>query len=260
MELYGGLLIYGLYGRHQPIEIIEKNGVRSLHLGTINKQSAMDIYNPFNLAMEFSRVMMLALLFHSAPQRVLLLGLGGGSMAKFLWKYFPKCHVDAIDNDPDVASISYSYFDLPKSKRIKIHIADAIEFVDQSPSSTYDFVFIDLFIGSGMPSCVSTEGFFRNCHRILKPGGLLSWNTWASASEEMMHKSIQDLCKGFSRDMLILPTAEGGNNIFLAFKQPFRYYSLTRLQKNAQRLKKKTNLDFPSLMIEKDNFKGSFLS
>ena len=68
----------------QPVEVAELDGVRSLYLGSDTIQSSMRLSDPDALELAYARGMMMFLLFHAVPKDVLILGLGGGSIAKFI--------------------------------------------------------------------------------------------------------------------------------------------------------------------------------
>ena len=62
---------------------------RFLHFGLDTVQSAMRLDDPDRLSLRYTRKMMAFLLFNRAPERILLLGLGGGSLAKFCYRRLP---------------------------------------------------------------------------------------------------------------------------------------------------------------------------
>ena len=84
MHRYGGIVIHQSRDEHGTIEVVEDGAYRSLHFGSEPKQSSMELHNPIRLALTYTRAMTAALLFNDAPRSVLLIGLGGGSLAKFL--------------------------------------------------------------------------------------------------------------------------------------------------------------------------------
>ena len=87
------------------IDIKEKSGLRSLHFDNRWMQGAMRVGQPWDLALEYTQVMMACLLLRdevSFPRHVLLIGLGAGSLAKFFYHYFPSTQLTVVEIDPRV--------------------------------------------------------------------------------------------------------------------------------------------------------------
>ena len=151
MLKYNSTLIYEGKDDYGPVEVVEKDGLRSMHFGTQNKQSEMSLSDPYALTVEYTRLMSMALLFQSAPKSALFLGLGGGSLPKFIWKYFPRCLLHAVERSPLVVDLCYRYFALRRSPRLHVHVFDAFDFL-KSCDNPFDLIFIDLFQSDGCPS------------------------------------------------------------------------------------------------------------
>jgi spermidine synthase len=72
------------------IEVIEVDGVRSLYLGSTTVQSSMRVRTPNALELAYSRGMMCFLLFSDDVKDVLSIGLGGGSVPKYIHANCPE--------------------------------------------------------------------------------------------------------------------------------------------------------------------------
>jgi spermidine synthase len=231
------MLIYEGKDEFGPVEVIKNEGLRSLHFGTSNKQSEMVLFDPYALTIEYTRLMSMALLFQPSPKNVLILGLGGGSLAKFIWKYFPQCHLHLVERSALVIDICTRYFALPKSSRLHTHCVDAFDFL-KSCEIQFDLIFIDLFQGEGMSLLLAQSDFFRLCKKCLHPKrGMLVWNTWRQTPERLMVDSITSLCESFGKNMLILPDSQEMNNVFLIFTEI--NYHLSQIIERAQQLERK---------------------
>ena len=90
MYKYEGLLVYQEYDEHGLIEIVETDGVRALHFGTQPRQSSMLINTPNELHSKYVRAMMAWLVFKEQPDNVLMIGVGGGLLSKYLLHQFPE--------------------------------------------------------------------------------------------------------------------------------------------------------------------------
>src|ERR1043165_3440037 len=93
---------------HDPesVYVSERHGVRSLHIGTDTIQSSMRLARPNDLELSYTRSMMGFLLFAPPPKAVLMIGLGGGSLAKFVYHRLPGTCSRVIEVNPRVAEIA----------------------------------------------------------------------------------------------------------------------------------------------------------
>ena len=95
--------------------IVADDGMRrSLYLDGDTLQSSMSLDRPAVLVMEYSRAMMCALLFVPQPRRILLIGLGGASLVKFLLELFPDTFLEVAEIDPGVIEAARQFFSLAK--------------------------------------------------------------------------------------------------------------------------------------------------
>jgi spermidine synthase len=110
---------------NKSVYISEKFGVRALHIGSDTVQSAMRIARPNDLEVVYTRSMMAFLLFNAEPREVLMIGLGGGSLAKFVYHHLPQARTTAIEVNPQVVEIARQYFLLPQNDaRLNVMVAD----------------------------------------------------------------------------------------------------------------------------------------
>lgn len=256
MKKYDGKLIFSQRNQLGDVEVVDGPLLRTLHFGTPVIQSSMYLDNPFALEMEYNRVMMLSLLFNPNPQKVLFLGLGGGSKSKFLWKYFPRCQVDAVEFNPLVIDVCTHYFAVPIDHRLTIYAEEANVFLSRPSQQSYDVIFIDLYIESGMSKSVGEQSFFEACFDHLKNGGVLVWNLWRTSPQELIESSVSKLAHRFGQNLLILPIQESLNFIFLAFKNPIPNYSLKDLTAQATDLSHKTKMDFSKTLSDLHYLQG----
>ena len=160
------------------IEVTEERGVRTLHLGSRAIQSAMRINRPWDLELAYTRAMMGFLMFQPLPQEVLMVGLGGGSLAKFIRKQRPQTHITAVEIDPQVIAAARAHFELPHNdETLDVIEGDGALYVRQHPQSA-DVVLLDGFDAGNQVEALATQTFYTACRRALKPGGLLVVNLW----------------------------------------------------------------------------------
>lgn len=232
---YNGKLIFSTRNEQGAIEVVETATLRNLHFGTPVIQSSMFLNDFFALEMEYNRVMMLALLYHSRPVRALFLGLGGASKPKFLWRYFPSCTCDIIEINPSVIEVAELFFETPKDKRFNIIQEDAAQFIQKNSPAGYDLIFIDIYVAGGIAAAISAPSFFQACKKLLCPQGMLIWNMWSTTALPYLNA-----CKEAFTHHRIAPVEESPNLIVFAWDSLPPATSPVTLQQL-------TGMDFPSL-------------
>ncbi|PKM43324.1 MAG: spermine synthase [Gammaproteobacteria bacterium HGW-Gammaproteobacteria-1] len=256
MYKYGGVVIHQDRDELGSLEVVEDGYQRSLHFGSEPKQSSMDLHNPLRLALTYTRAMMSALLFNPTPRKVLLLGLGGGSLAKFLLYHFPACRIDAVEYRASVHRLARDFFQLPDDPRLTLHFADAADFIRQADAgySDYDLVLVDAFTADGVAQETCGLSFFEACRTRLAAGGVLAANLW-SGDRIRLDDIINDLGDAFDGRLLRLPVEGKANVIALVMQQGKPRRELRRLDPLARDLQKALDLEFASFLntLRKNN-------
>lgn len=138
-------------------------------------QSRMDIRDPDALQLEYTRMMMGFLLHRPAPRNIAMVGLGGGSLAKFCHRYLPETRIDVIEIDAEVIALRDDFAIPPDSPRFTVHHADAAQFLRDCDAG-FDVILADGFDAKGLPPPLSTEQFYCDCKAALQPAGMLVAN------------------------------------------------------------------------------------
>lgn len=249
MRKYQGEVIHQSHDPLGAIEVIEDDLYRSMHFGTAARQSSMLLRDPFQLALSYTRAMCAALLFNDSPQRILMIGLGGGSLAKFLLQHFPDTHIDAVELRPEVHKVAQQFFALPDEPRLQLFYEDAGSFIRTAAAeySGYDLIFIDAFLDLGIAYSVIGMSFFEACYERLSTEGVLSMNLW---SDDRIHAKdfIDDMALSFDNQVLRLPVEGKANIIGIASRQPALKKQLKRLDERARALEQLTSVEFISLL------------
>ncbi len=138
--------------------------------------SRIDIERPLYLLAPYTRALLLTLLWHPAPQRICVLGFGGGRISLALHAYLPDVIIDNVDVDPAFAAIAASYFGVHFDERQRLHIADAQEYL-RSTSHRYDIIILDAFSDArDHLDHLATAEFYALCRARLRPGGVIGVN------------------------------------------------------------------------------------
>ena len=226
--------------RLPSVEVSEMDGVRSLHLGGDAIQSSMRIADPDRLELSYTRAMMTFLLFQPAPRDALLVGLGGGSIARFLYRRLERTRITAVEINPKVIQVARHYFGLPENdNRLTVVAADGAQFVPVHPESA-DVLFHDAFEDGDTVSALCTQEFFDACAAALRPNGVLVMNFMA---DEPHFEAYSDrIARTFNNRMLILPTGDRVNRIVFAIKSPVTRMLIDSLKRDAANLEKRFGL------------------
>lgn len=172
MHKYDGRLIHQSHDDDGIIEVVELNGVRSLHFGSYPRQSSMRIAAPDRLQLAYVRAMTSWLLFkQTLADEALIVGLGGGSLTKHLLHHFPDCRLRVVEYRKSVVRIARSHFGLPLDPRLKIIVDDGGRYILQRTETEreqYSLLFVDAFDHEGMAESICNETFFQACKPLLK--------------------------------------------------------------------------------------------
>lgn len=207
-------VIYRTIGDEGVIEITQDRSQRTLYLGNDAKQSCVDLHRPHRLVLSYTRAMMSCLMFLPTPRRVLLVGLGGGSLARFLMHHFPDCQIDAIELRPGVVKLAHGYFMLPEQDNLAIHVAEARSFLSRGGGrfEHYDLILVDAFNHDGVAPSVQSESFITACRQRLSAGGIFTINLWNHPCATL--RDVLDMIdQGFAGNRLLLPVIDKGNLI-----------------------------------------------
>jgi spermidine synthase len=157
-----------------PIAVSDERGIRSLHVGGEAIQSSMKLSDPFALALDYTRCMMAFLLFHPQPREALMIGLGGGSLAKFFHRRLRATRVRVVELDPRIVQTARAQFALPPDDaRLTVEIGDGAEAL--SPECC-DVMMVDAYHDEQHVPKLATAQFYDAAWLALQAKGVLVVN------------------------------------------------------------------------------------
>ena len=216
MQRYGARLLFEGMDEFGPVEVVETADARRLHFGNEVEQSRSFVFAPESLGFEYFRAMAAGLLFQPVPERILILGLGGGSMARWLHDRLPGSRIDAVELRPLVRDVAYRYFGLPRTHRLTVHVDDATSFVRRIPPGEYDLVLVDVYDHQGMVESTGEWSFLGDCRRALSATGVMGINIWRENLVAFSDVSDQ-IEAAFEGQSLYLPLKSTANTIAFGF-------------------------------------------
>lgn len=224
--------------------VIEDDGARCLYFTRDFIQSEMRLDDPFELAFAYTRKMMAFLLFLPEPRAILMLGLGGGSLAKWCHRHLPGARVTAVEIDPDVIAFRDQFLVPPDGERFRVVRGDAAEYVAQCEEKA-DVVIIDAFDRDGVAPALCTREFYRDVRAMLSRSGVVAANLVGPKAERVAH--LEMLRTVFEGNVILLPIADDGNYVAFAFRDPAFEPRWRWMAGEARALKARYGLDFPRL-------------
>lgn len=243
MGLFSKWRIHRSVADEDIVDISEQDGVRALHLGSDTIQSAMRLSAPNDLELSYTRAMMGFLLFHPDPREVLMVGLGGGSLAKFVYHRLPGAVSTVVEINPRVvAAARHFFFVPPDDERLHVRLIDAAEYVVEH-RSRFDVILADGFGIDAPIDALTTQDFYEACHAALTPDGVLVVNLWGSDRRfDTFLKRIEAAFEGLT---VLLPAEKKGNIIVLAFRKSPGQPRWEDLRHRAKELESAYGLEFP---------------
>jgi spermidine synthase len=222
--------------------IIESGLQRRLQFDLYTVQSAMHREHPDRLILAYTRKMMAFLLFNHAPARILLLGLGGGSLAKFCYRRLPYTAVTAVEVNPDVIALREEFSIPPDDERFRVVCTDAADYVARLGLSQ-DVILADACDREGIAPKLNAIEFYQDAHRCLFSGGVFVANMCGDPDDWAKH--VAKIRTVFGDDIMTLQVRPDGNVIVFAFKERRPEIDWEQLEATAVDLKRRFSLDFP---------------
>jgi len=232
------------------ITVTDDDCRRNLYLDGNTLQSSMLLTDPNKLDLEYSQAMMCALLFQPAPKKVLLVGLGGGSLVKFLLEFCPEARIDVAEISPEVVKVARQYFLLPKNERLLITIgAGEMVVADRLAEGVhYDLLLLDAFDDNGPARALLDEQFLCRCQALLAKNGVFAMNLWNRPVDNFpdIHATLTTLFgKGTQK---LLMSQANTNAIVFGLTIPVQGRNLMELKPDARKLSRRTGINFVRLL------------
>ena len=193
----------------------EELDARSLHFSMSAIQSRMHLRRRDALELEYTRLMMGWLMLRPRAQRLAMIGLGGGSIAKFCHRHLPRTSMLAVEIDPRVIALREAFHLPPDDMRLRVVCGDGAQFVADT-DERFDVLMVDAFEAEGMPAALGTQRFYDDCLDLLAPNGLLVVNLHAGDPQRALY--VDRIARSFGRRALAVDDGGGTNSVVFAAK------------------------------------------
>ncbi|MDI1342073.1 fused MFS/spermidine synthase [Polaromonas sp.] len=195
----------------------EDGASRSLHFTLGELQSRMLLHQPWRLDVDYTRTMMGFLLFQPAPAHIGMIGLGGGSLAKFCYRQLPASRMTVLEINPHVIALRREFRIPDDDARFAVIAADGAAYL-QAATPVFDVLLVDGFDQDGQPAALCSQRFYDNCFAALSEHGVLVVN---------LHHDHPDypllagrIHRSFSGNAVEVMAAEKSNAIVFACRGP----------------------------------------
>lgn len=155
--------------------VFDHDGMRTLHLDGRFIQSAMRIAAPNELLLSYTKAMTAFLLINPAPRHILMIGLGGGSLAKFCYQQLRATRITVLESERDVIALRHKFSIPADNARFRVVHADAAEYLAVTRERV-DVILHDGFDADGQAPGLCSEHFYLQCERVLDDDGILVLN------------------------------------------------------------------------------------
>jgi len=225
-----------LYRKASPYATLvvteDEQGLRTLRFGDDpNAQSIVKVGDPDHVECEYLQVMPVALVLVKEPKRVLIVGLGGGSLPSLLRKHYPRMTIDVVDIDPDVVDVAKKFFGFRGDASMHVYVEDGRRFIEKC-KQPYDIIFLDAYGPDNIPYDLATKEFLLAARRATRPGGVVAGNVWSQSSNSLHDAMLRTYQEAFD-DLYVVNAKDSGNEIFLALpgKMPIERANLIQRAK-----------------------------
>jgi spermidine synthase len=219
---------------YRNILVEEKRGLRCLKFNVKSaktQQSCMLVDDPQRLVFNYTKMLFASLLVNPNPERILIVGLGGGTMSNSLHQIFPNATITNVEIDPAVIKVARSYFGFFENEKVTSVVQDGRIFVKRAvlKKQQYDWIILDAFNGDYIPEHLMTQEFLQETQQLLSNNGVLAANTFSISKlydvESATYKSVFG-------DFFNVRNKQHSNRIILTSKKPLPKNSVIAARAN----------------------------
>lgn len=151
-------------------------------------------------------------------EKILLLGLGGGSVIQTIREEFD-CNavITAVEIDAEIIKIANDEFHINRFDNVLIIHADAAEYISNAKEK-FDLIIVDVFIGNLVPEVFTKSKFINHLIGNLNANGRIIFNTMI---ETMPLEALANIKETFLKNNLnveVIEKVEITNNLIIAIK------------------------------------------
>ena len=200
---------------HVKPYVYESRTAKALHFSIGEIQSRMRLADPYALDLEYTRLMMGFVLLHPRPKQIVMIGLGGGSLAKFCHRHLPESQIQVVEINPHVIALRDQFHVPPDGERFVVVPGDGARYV-RLRARRPDVLIVDGFGPEGQPARLCSQRFYDDCAEMLQPGGVLVVNLHRGHRHHDIF--VDRIQRSFADCALAVQDSDSSNSIVFACK------------------------------------------
>lgn len=170
---------------YRNIVVYEDDGLRCMAFGrNVNmRQSCTSLTEPSRVVFNYAKLVLGAFYLVPAPQRILVVGMGGGNLVMAIQQAFPGVAIDTVEIDPAVVRMARQYFGFAPADKTMVYEEDGRVFVKrmQRAGVKYDLIVLDAYDHEYIPEHMLTLEFLQEVKSLLTARGVVAGNTFTSS-------------------------------------------------------------------------------
>jgi len=193
----------------------DESGLRTLRFGHDGvPQSVVKLGDPEHLELPYASVLPICLAFVQKPRRILIVGLGGGTVPGYFHSQFPEMAVDVVEIDKEVLEVAKTYCGFKEDARMHVFVEDGRDFIENC-CDRYDIIVLDSFDSETIPRHLLTLEFLQAVRNALTPKGIVVANVWGRAINRSYDPMLLTYREAF-KEVYIFDVPVPGTKIFVA--------------------------------------------
>lgn len=196
------------------VYVVETGVFRAMRFASMagRDQSRIRPGHPDVLPMPYLRSAAVGLGVPRPLERLLVIGLGGGAFPRFVASQYPDVDIDTVEIDPVVARIAREYFGVAASEGLRIHVTDAVDYVQQQ-HAPYDYILLDAYGADDLPAALTSSIFLGRVRDRLRRGGVLAVNI--AVRSDFRAQALIDKIRAYFRHCLRMQSLPSSNDVLL---------------------------------------------
>lgn len=221
--------------------LTERDGILSLQFNDCSTQSEMSIDDPDELVIPYTRAIMNFLLLEPSPRHIAMIGLGGGSLAKYCYRHLPRTDITVVEINREVIALRNEFAIPADDARFRVLLDDGAAWL-RDTASRPDVLIVDGFDTDGLPDQLCSQRFYDDCFASLADNGIMVANLWRGYPQH--NEYLARIRNSFAGKLVIVEAEDNLNNIVLAVKKPVFPPSASAIRHHAKSLRLSHPLNF----------------
>jgi spermidine synthase len=250
-----GQLIHKKDSLYHRIFVYQHRSVVTLQFGkrpAVQAQSQVNLNDLRQHRLEYTRLAFCGLLYEPEPQKMLVLGLGGGVIPREMHHYLPELEIDVVEIDPEIPPIAKRFFGFRKDDKLRVHIDDGRMFIKKhlrlDPVPKYDLIILDAFNSDYIPFHLMTKEFLEEVKGILTEDGVVIANVFYN--NRLFDAEFKTFLAVFGRCQVFLGS-HSGNAMLVAPGPSCPTLTIKEAVEGAKMLQRKHKLAFDIQTVAK---------